>query len=431
MKSSDIPDFRSKKDRIFGLKVSEFTKNVLMLSKGTVISQLTLIVATPLLTRLYKPEDFGELALFVSLYSILGGIFSLKFELAIILPKEDSESVKIMKLTLSVSLLFSLCFLTGLIFTNIILKRPVPLYLALLPFLTFIGVVFSIMQHWFSRKKKFYLTARSGIINSVVNISICFALFYFRPFKNGQLLFAYFLGFAIAASYLTYYFIRQNSVLWSASKNEILLLFKKYSHFPSYMVPTALLGVLSFQIIPLLLKQFYSLTEVGYYSMSNRFLYFPSILVGVAIGEVFRVELAKQNNDGSDLQPLFLRTLKKMLWIGAPTFLSLLFLSPYIFKIVLGPNYYNSGIYSQYLCFAIFGQFLIQPFNNVFIVKNRIRTYFIFQLILTVIPIITIMSGSLIFHSIKFSFVSFSILSFSAALSMIGVAYKYVGQRTA
>ena len=415
---------------IFGLKASEFTKNAFTLSKGTLISQVLLIVATPILTRLYTPEDFGELALFVSLYSILSGIFSLKFELAIILPKEDSESVKIMKLTLMVSLFLSSCFLMILILLKLFSKYPIPLYLIMLPFLTFICAVCSVMQHWFSRKKAFYLAARSGIINSAVNISICFGLYYIGPFKNGQLLIGYFLGFAIATFYLTYYFIKQNSVLWNDSKKEILALFKKYNHFPRYMVPTAMLGILSFQIIPLLLKQFFSIAEVGYYSMSSRFLYIPSILVGAAIGEVFRVELAKQNNEGSNLKPLFLRTLIKMLIIGCPTFLSLFFLSPYIFKLVLGSNYYISGVFSQYLCFAIFGQFLIQPFNNVFIVKNRISTYFIFQLVLTIIPILTIISGSIFFNSIKFSLISFSIISFIVAIFIVFVAYNYICQET-
>ena len=57
------------------------------IATGAIASQAIVIGATPLLTRLYEPEDFGALAVFTALYAIVAGVFTLKYELSIILPR--------------------------------------------------------------------------------------------------------------------------------------------------------------------------------------------------------------------------------------------------------------------------------------------------------------------------------------------------------
>jgi hypothetical protein len=44
----------------------EFNRNVVTLMTGTGIAQLIPLAVTPILSRLYPPEQFGILALFVS-----------------------------------------------------------------------------------------------------------------------------------------------------------------------------------------------------------------------------------------------------------------------------------------------------------------------------------------------------------------------------
>ena len=50
---------------------SEFSRNVLTLMTGTTIAQAIPIAISPILTRIYSPEDFGLLALFLAVFSIL------------------------------------------------------------------------------------------------------------------------------------------------------------------------------------------------------------------------------------------------------------------------------------------------------------------------------------------------------------------------
>ena len=66
-----------------------FIKNVSFLSFGTLISQLLLISAIPLLTRLYSPSDFGLLAICLALTQFLGVYL---VNIAIPLSKDKRES---------------------------------------------------------------------------------------------------------------------------------------------------------------------------------------------------------------------------------------------------------------------------------------------------------------------------------------------------
>ena len=83
---------------------SEFSQNVLTLMTGSTLSQAIPIAVSPILTRLYKPEDFGLYAIFVAIITIIGTIVSGRYELAIILPKKDEDAINIFGLGILITI---------------------------------------------------------------------------------------------------------------------------------------------------------------------------------------------------------------------------------------------------------------------------------------------------------------------------------------
>ncbi len=55
------------RDRVKG---GAFTREVLLLSGGTLVGQLATVLVTPLLTRLYSPADMGLFGLYFSFVSV-------------------------------------------------------------------------------------------------------------------------------------------------------------------------------------------------------------------------------------------------------------------------------------------------------------------------------------------------------------------------
>ena len=88
---------------------SEFSKNVLTLMTGSTIAQVLPIVFTPILTRLYSPEEFGVFAFYISLVTFLIVFSSGRYEQAIVLPKTDKQAINI--LSLSFVILFVVTFI--------------------------------------------------------------------------------------------------------------------------------------------------------------------------------------------------------------------------------------------------------------------------------------------------------------------------------
>ena len=71
------------------LRNSPFVKNVISLMTGTTAAQAIPILISPILTRLYKPEEFGAFALYMAIASVLSVVVSGRYELAVILPEND------------------------------------------------------------------------------------------------------------------------------------------------------------------------------------------------------------------------------------------------------------------------------------------------------------------------------------------------------
>ena len=75
---------------------------------GTTLSQMIPIVISPILTRIYNPEDFGIYAIFLAIITILGSIISGRYELAIMLPKSDEDAINIFALGLIITFILTL-----------------------------------------------------------------------------------------------------------------------------------------------------------------------------------------------------------------------------------------------------------------------------------------------------------------------------------
>ena len=95
------------------LPKNAFARGVRVLVGGTVGLQVLTLLAAPLLTRLYSPEDFGLLAVYASVLALIGVISSLRYELAVPLPEDDVEAANVA--TLSLILVGLSALLTGVL----------------------------------------------------------------------------------------------------------------------------------------------------------------------------------------------------------------------------------------------------------------------------------------------------------------------------
>ena len=79
------------KDYFLDVLRCEFVRNVAIVASGTVAAEAITMVYSPVLTRMYGPEAFGLLGVFVALLSIMTPIAALTYPIAIVLADKDAE----------------------------------------------------------------------------------------------------------------------------------------------------------------------------------------------------------------------------------------------------------------------------------------------------------------------------------------------------
>ncbi len=86
---------------------SSFAANVSKLITGSVFAQALGVLAATIVARLFAPEAFGVAALFASITGIIGVVACLRYELSIMLPKNDEEAANLLGLSLFFVLIFT------------------------------------------------------------------------------------------------------------------------------------------------------------------------------------------------------------------------------------------------------------------------------------------------------------------------------------
>ena len=77
---------------------SELVRNSARLLSANVVAQAIGLLVYPILTRMYAPDDFGLLNLFMSIGGIFVLISTADYQNAIVLPKEESRARALVQL---------------------------------------------------------------------------------------------------------------------------------------------------------------------------------------------------------------------------------------------------------------------------------------------------------------------------------------------
>src|SRR6478752_7286707 len=121
---------------------SGYSKNIITLVTGTTLAQAIPIAISPILTRLYTPEDFGVFAIYFSASTVLAVFATGKYEMAITLPEDREQSRHLVQLSVLIAAILSLFLLVVVLLFKDIIRTGIGLeqdyILYLLPISTFL-----------------------------------------------------------------------------------------------------------------------------------------------------------------------------------------------------------------------------------------------------------------------------------------------------
>ncbi|MGQ3050303.1 MAG: lipopolysaccharide biosynthesis protein [Roseateles sp.] len=371
---------------------SRFRSNIVRIATGAMASQIIVIGSTPLLTRLFGPEAFGALAVFTAMNTVLAGLFTLKYDLSIILPTDDGEAAQLTRLTMGSSMLFAALLLVGLGVSRWWLGPTVQPYYFLLPVGVVLAAAYTCAQQWAARANDYRRFSRSQVVGAVVNVSIALAIGLAVQAPASGLVLGWVAGLAASFAYANAWQAQRPVFSW----RQLLGVASAHRRFPYFVLPSWLVQTLGSSAQPFILQALFSLRDVGHYAIANRFMFVPSTLIGSAIAEAFRAEFVDRTRRGEGVSQFFRATLGKMVLMGLPVFLVLLITAPALFEFAFGADYREAGTLARYLCAGVLAQFVAQPFAYVFVATDHVRRGLAIQTATTALPLLGLVYGGLL-----------------------------------
>ena len=359
-----------------------FIHNVLLLMSGTALAQLIAFASSPVLTRLYKPDALGLFAIYTAIFTIIGSNSMGRYELAIVLPKNDSRSKDLIQLCVILAGIVSLITLLviGLLNQSIALKlgfQDNQKLLLFVPISVFLAAGIIAQNFLKIRKKMFRSLSIANVLqsSSSVTLQVLFALFL-SPLAI-VLIVGQILGQMTAIAYLlfTNRILRRVHPIHSLI-TRIYAVGRKYKNFPRQMLFAGFINQLTVYLPILILGWRYSATVVGLFALSLRAIQAPMSVIGQSIGNTFMSrasELVK--SDPHYLKKRSYHMVIVLSIIGVIPALILIFWGPPLFERVFGSQWREAGVYSQILAFYLLIRFTINPLSMLFIVLERQKLY--------------------------------------------------------
>lgn len=366
------------------LPKNKFIKSVSVLVGGTAGSQLILIASSPLLTRLYTPDDFGVFAIFTGILAVLVVISTLRYEFAIPLPEKDEEAASLTLLGLIVVL--SISFIIGIIvllFSDNIahwLKTPIlSKYLYLLPFGILLAGTYRVLMYWTIRKEKFKVITQTKLMQVITMIFV-----QITAFKTGlfALILGHISGQGMGGSKLGLPLFKLQEFR-NISVNKIFKIAIRYKKFPLYSAPSGLLNSVSVQLPSILFAGLFSPAVAGFYALSNRALISPIRIISSAVANVF-ISAAPKEQRENNLGDFVYNIYNKLANLAIAPTLILILIAPELFKLVFGLEWMKAGVYTQILAPWFCLIFITTPLSSVFSVLEKQSDELIFQVSLLI-----------------------------------------------
>ncbi|MFA1575342.1 oligosaccharide flippase family protein [Vibrio cyclitrophicus] len=348
---------------------SKIYKMVLSNSFAKVIG----IAAIPICARLFGSEDFGLLAFYTAIVTVSAPLVTLKYPLAIQLPKNKkivnnivvgSMLLTIINSIILTTLIFSVCYL---VIDDVSFSKISNIwYIIPLGLLARGGV--DIFEQYSLRNKKYKDVNINNIVQSFVSSTLKIFFGLIGVIKLGLILGQVSSFFLIS---LFYFYQNIKEINFNIKFKYIFLSLKRYRTFPVHRMPSQFVLNLTTQLPFLLIGYIYGENYLGLYTMAATIIATPIQLIATSVGKIYYSEVSRFKREQSFNIRNYTNKFIMILAVMGTAISSILFVtSPYIVPILLGSGWDFTIEIIRVLCFLSISQLIINPIINIYTVFN-------------------------------------------------------------
>ncbi len=325
-----------------------FGRKFLSAGVGTLLAQIVNLACIPLLARLYEPAAYGMWALVQAMALVIGGLSTLRYDLAIVVEPDHIKAQRLFFVTgllaFCVSSLAILVLAAGQYFLFVGSEPISGAMIVLLGAWVLMLAASQLLQSWLMREEAFLLISLAQIGNVVVANLVQLAAYAIggASWLVGGSVVGQFV--AVAILFLA---LRRSpqapewrSPDWLRASLDVL---RSHSRFPRFSLPFSILSLIR-ERAPLFVLGIYATpAQVGLFSQIWRLANVPVGLTSSALRPVMfqRAAAVGTQNAESAVQGL----LRGLALFGAPLVVVAIFWHRELVPLVLGPTWADAGAY--------------------------------------------------------------------------------------
>ena len=392
---------------------------------GTTIAQAIPVAVSPILTRLYSPEDFGIYAIYFSTLMIASVVATGKYEMAIVLPEKDEDAEDILVLSIVIALVVGVVMLAAILAFSVIFDSIFGMDLSVAVFVPLGVFLIGLSQsfhYYFNRKGQYRTLVKGRIFRSVSYSAVSLAIGAVRPAGIGIVI-ADSLGYVASNAFMwRKKGTRFKHVDWQSLKRVSL----QYINFPKYLIVSGFLEKGSGQAPVLFLTNLFNATiSAGYFSFAQRMIVTPADLISRAIGDVFRQRASGDFALYGNCIAVFNSTFRKLAGMAVVAFGLGFFVIVEAFAFVFGAEWRVAGEYAQIMMPMFFLQFIASPLSSMFVIANKQKYDLVLQSLLLTGASLAFVAGFFIFDSIRMAIIIFTIVYCIKYVAELYLSYRF------
>ena len=329
-------------------------QNVAKLLSANVVAQVIGLIVYPIISRIYAPEDFGLMNLFLSISGILVILSTAEYYNAIVLPKKDTEGIWVAYLCTCILLL--VVGITGIsvFFSNeiaLLFNTPaLANYYWLLPISILITGGWNILNYWYIRHTQYSSISKYQLSQSTLSAVAKIGFGHAGILQGGliySMVIAPMLSLIIRLTEL--YRSGITNQLLHPSWNNIKTIAQRYKKFPLFSLPRSFVNMLAGHLPVLLLTPLFGSEYIGWWSMALLLGFTPISMITRSIYQVLYQYTTARVNNSQPIGRYFRLFTSWVLAIGIPSFGILYWILPELTSWFLGDGWEMTSVYLRWM----------------------------------------------------------------------------------
>jgi len=411
-----------------------FLRKLSKLAGGALVGQFILIASSPLLTRLFTPEELGFFAIFSALAGMTGMVVGLRFEFAIPVMREDTDAAAMAVVTALAAAIMAtaaalLVWLLGDLFVEAVGAPGLGLWLWLVPGAVLIWCLGTILSYWSVRRGTYGINGTNRVLLSGSQAGSQLVLGFLAAGGPGLIL-GYLVGYVVRLAYYLFCLpANERRLMTSRRWPELWHNARHNWRYPAFSFPSTLLQSACQHTPAILVAALYGPAVAGWYALSQRVVGLPVQMLSQTASQVFLGET--RGLDRFELRRLFLRTIILFSGLGLAGTLPLLLFGPEILVVVFGDPWRETGILVQLLIPLYLARFIFQPVSQLLNILKRHEIHLIASILNATALVLSFGMGYALALDPHLTILLFSLLSAGSFLFSFVVSWRLLDRRVA